>query len=88
MVGCKLMSNILARKVVKRSDLPKGVSFDSQEFADYLNMNINQGLTVVGLLGLVDPPKVDIPSTVATLRNAYIRVSLLRNIRYPPLHLH
>lgn len=66
---------LLARKVVRRAELPLKLSFDSQDFADHINLNINHDLTIVGLVGLVDPPKDDIPATVATLRSAYIRVS-------------
>ncbi len=68
---------LLARRIVRRSDIPNNMSFHSQVFADFVNTDLNQGLTVVGLVGLVDPPKPDIPQTVKTLRGAYIRMCMI-----------
>jgi sodium/potassium-transporting ATPase subunit alpha len=68
---------LLARRTIRREDIPKEMSFDSQDFADYVNAELSHQLTVVGLVGLVDPPKPDIPETVATLRGAYIRFMMV-----------
>jgi sodium/potassium-transporting ATPase subunit alpha len=67
---------LLARKTVKGSDIPKEM-FGKEELADFVNLEINQNLTIVGLVGLVDPPKADIPETIATLRGAGIRVFMV-----------
>jgi sodium/potassium-transporting ATPase subunit alpha len=63
---------LLAKRVVSASDLA-GWALDGDDFATYMNTHLNQGLTVVGLVGLVDPPRDDIPETVRTLRGAGIR---------------
>lgn len=52
---------LLARRVIRSDVLPREVSVDSAEFADIVNLELNQDLTVVGLVGLVDPPRDDIP---------------------------
>lgn len=64
---------LLAKRVVQKSQLPNDVPLDSDEFGDYINIHVNQGLTVVGLVGLIDPPRPDIPKTVAIMRGAGIR---------------
>ncbi|TXT12929.1 hypothetical protein VHUM_01330 [Vanrija humicola] len=63
---------LLAKRIVAHHELPD-LSFDSGEFGDYVNQHINQHLTIVGLVGLVDPPRPDIPDTVKTMRGAGIR---------------
>ena len=50
---------------------------ESEQLPDYINTQINMDLTIVGLVGLVDPPKADIPETVAILRGAGIRVCMV-----------
>lgn len=40
---------------------------------DSVNLELNQELTVVGLVGIVDPPRADIPETVRIMRGAGIR---------------
>lgn len=68
---------LLASKTLNRTDLPKELAVDAPEFADYVSTDLNHGLTVCGLVGLVDPPKDDIPATVAILRDAYIRMFMV-----------
>lgn len=63
---------LLAKRIVRHHELPE-LSFDSGEFGDHVNQYINQNLTIVGLVGLVDPPRADIPDTVKTMRGAGIR---------------
>lgn len=45
----------------------------SNEFADEINANCLSGLTVVGILGIIDPPRPDVSATVASCRRAGIR---------------
>ncbi|GMK56262.1 hypothetical protein CspeluHIS016_0301020 [Cutaneotrichosporon spelunceum] len=63
---------LLAKRVIRSSDLGPD-PLDSDDFANHVNATLNQDLTVVGLVGLVDPPRADIPETVRTLRGAGIR---------------
>lgn len=79
---------LLARRVIRAKDLPEDIKFDGPDFGDYVNEELNQELTIVGLVGLVDPPRDDIPEvnfsvawartltnvqTVRIMRNAGIR---------------
>ena len=64
---------LLAKRVISRSMLSKELAFDHPDFADQVNQELHQGLTVVGLVGLVDPPRADIPETVRIMRGAGIR---------------
>ena len=66
---------LLARKVLKvdvvRSD-PASGEFE-REALEYTRT----GLTLVGLLGIVDPPRDEIPEVVRTLRRAGIRIFMV-----------
>jgi len=64
---------LLAKRVIHRSSLEKTPAFDHPDFAEFLNSELNQQLTVVSLVGIVDPPRADIPATVRTMRGAGIR---------------
>lgn len=57
---------LLARKSIRRSDLPANIDDDAIIAATV-------GLTVVGLVGIVDPPRPEIPGVVATCRGAGTR---------------
>lgn len=66
---------LLARKVVPRSDvksLPSSSHFES-EVMDHART----GLTLVGLVGITDPPREEIPEVVRTLRRAGIRIFMV-----------
>ncbi|KAJ9117762.1 hypothetical protein QFC20_000040 [Naganishia adeliensis] len=64
---------LLTQKVVSRLDVPKSLQYDSAEFADSINAEMCDGLVVVGMLGLVDPPKEDVRETIGILSGAFIR---------------
>jgi sodium/potassium-transporting ATPase subunit alpha len=64
---------LLAKRIIPRLEIPKEMTFDHPDFADHVNLHLNQSLTVVGLVGLVDPPRPEIPETVRILRGAGIR---------------
>lgn len=57
---------VLTRKVVSRRDLPTNLDDDALLIA-------TNDLTVVGLVGIVDPPRAEIPGVVATCRGAGAR---------------
>jgi sodium/potassium-transporting ATPase subunit alpha len=63
---------LLAKRVIPTSSIPD-IPLDDPTFADHVNLELNQQLTVVGLVGIVDPPRPDIPDTVRTMRGAGIR---------------
>lgn len=58
---------LLARKIIHAGDLDTTVALEDAVMAT------NTDLTVVGLVGIVDPPRLEIPSVVATCRGAGIR---------------
>ncbi|KAF3931111.1 hypothetical protein ABW20_dc0107790 [Dactylellina cionopaga] len=62
---------LLARKVMKSSEIKSPVESNAIE-SEVLGLASN-GLCLVGLVGIVDPPRDDIPYVVATLRRAGIR---------------
>lgn len=57
---------VLARKVIRRDALPEILDDDAVAVA-------TSDLTVVGLVGIVDPPRPEIPGVVATCRGAGAR---------------
>lgn len=67
---------LLAKRVIPAFELSEW-NMQTDEFADHVNADLNQNLIVVGLLGLVDPPREDIPDTIRTLRSAGIRVFMV-----------
>ncbi|KAG7529951.1 hypothetical protein FFLO_05307 [Filobasidium floriforme] len=67
---------LLAKRIIRQAEVPQEL-LQSEQFPDHVNMHINIDLTVVGLVGLVDPPKADIPDTIKILRGAGIRVCMV-----------
>ena len=65
---------MFARKIVPKSSVPASASNpESTEFAQYIENAAREGLVCAGLVGIVDPPKDDIPEVVAVCRGAGIR---------------
>ena len=66
---------LLARKVLKAGsqDIPAGMGFDHASFGDTVMRVAMKDLTVIGLAGIVDPPREDIPEVVRICRTAGIR---------------
>ncbi|KAF8263726.1 sodium-potassium ATPase [Lactarius quietus] len=63
---------LLARRVVPRDALPKEIDPYSEEFNALVD-GLNSDLIIVGMVGLIDPLKPDIPDTVRICRGAGIR---------------
>ncbi|KAF4470401.1 Na+ H+ K+ antiporter P-type ATPase [Fusarium albosuccineum] len=66
---------LLARKSISSSVFPRGMSETSLESEMY-NQALT-GLTLIGLVGILDPPRPEIPSVVDTLRAAGIRIFMV-----------
>lgn len=65
---------LLARKVLSR-DIR--VSPNDGAFENVVTEEARSGLTLVGLIGIVDPPRPEIPEVVRTLRRAGIRIFMV-----------
>lgn len=66
---------LLARKVLFKDNVlsqPTSSNFES-EVMDHAK----SGLTLVGLVGIVDPPRDEIPSVISILRGAGIRIFMV-----------
>lgn len=68
---------LVARKIVLPDAIlpdPSSDQFESQAVAE-----IKSGLTLVGLIGIIDPPRKEIPEVTSTLRGAGIRLVMVRD---------
>jgi sodium/potassium-transporting ATPase subunit alpha len=59
---------VLARRVIARDLFPKDVDPYSEGFDELID-GLNSELIIVGLVGLIDPLKPDIPDTVRCVKN-------------------
>ncbi|KAK6334092.1 hypothetical protein TWF696_002594 [Orbilia brochopaga] len=66
---------LLARKVLKRSDIKS--SMDSNAIETEVIQHASSDLCLVGLVGIVDPPRDDIPWVISTLRRAGVRIFMV-----------
>lgn len=73
---------LLARKVISRQDIMSDPS--SREFEAEMMTQARAGLILVGLVGIVDPPREEIPEVVKILRRAGIRIFMVWNLFYHP----
>lgn len=67
---------LLARKVLPASDIMPLPS--SREFESEVMNHAKTGLVLVGLVGIVDPPREEIPDVVRILRRAGVRIFMVR----------
>lgn len=63
---------LLARKIIPAPPLGMSNDFESE-----ITENVKTGLTLVGLVSIVDPPRAEIPGVVRTLRGAGIRIFMV-----------
>lgn len=66
---------LLARKIVLKEQIRSLVT--SSQFEDEVIYHAKEGLTLIGIVGIVDPPRDEIPSVVKTLRGAGIRIFMV-----------
>lgn len=75
---------LLARKTICKEQIRSIPS--SSEYEDDISRLARDGLTLVGIVGIVDPPRDEIPSVVSILRGAGIRIFMVRcfpHIQFP-----
>lgn len=70
---------LLARKVLCSEEIKSGSG--STHFEDEVTRHARSNLTLVGIVGIVDPPREEIPNVVKTLRRAGIRIFMVRETR-------
>ena len=68
---------LLARKTVCKEQIRAMPT--SSQFEDEVLHHAREGLTLVGIVGIVDPPRNEIPSVVKILRGAGIRIFMVRS---------
>ena len=66
---------LLARKIVLKEQICSLET--SGQFEDEVMRHAMSDLTLVGIIGIVDPPRDEIPSVVSTLRGAGIRIFMV-----------
>ncbi|KAI0596143.1 Na,H/K antiporter P-type ATPase [Biscogniauxia sp. FL1348] len=66
---------LLARKIIRQPDLRNQPG--TGEFEDEINEQAKSGLTLVGLVAIVDPLRPEIRDVVSTLRGAGIRIFMV-----------
>lgn len=66
---------LLARKVIKKENVRAEPS--SSQYESEVSHHARSDLTLVGIIGIVDPPRDEIPTVIQTLRRAGIRVFMV-----------
>lgn len=74
---------LLARKTIAKETIKSETT--SSKFEDEVMHHARDGLTLVGIVGIVDPPRDEIPSVVKTLRRAGIRIFMVSSPKMPPI---
>lgn len=67
---------LLAKKIIRPGQLSKEVLTDSNLLQDSL-ISLNSDLIVIGMIALVDPPRLDTAETVRICRRAGIRFHMV-----------
>jgi sodium/potassium-transporting ATPase subunit alpha len=77
---------LLARRTLSKEHILTDPS--SSQFEDEVMRHARTDLTLVGIVGIVDPPRDEIPYVVSTLRGAGIRIFMVCLMRiYPMYHI-
>jgi sodium/potassium-transporting ATPase subunit alpha len=66
---------LLARKVISREGF--SCKETASQFEDEVRHHIRSELVLVGMVGIEDPPRAEIPNVISTLRGAGIRVFMV-----------
>ncbi|KAH8589244.1 hypothetical protein B0O99DRAFT_692649 [Bisporella sp. PMI_857] len=66
---------LLARKTISKEQISSHPT--SSQFENEVMSHARDGLTLVGIVGIVDPPREEIPYVVSTLRGAGIRIFMV-----------
>ncbi|CAL3970765.1 unnamed protein product [Diplocarpon coronariae] len=66
---------LLARKTISKQQIKSATS--SSQFEDEIMHHARTEITLVGIVGIIDPPRDEIPSVVETLRRAGIRIFMV-----------
>ncbi|KAK9234683.1 hypothetical protein V1525DRAFT_349758 [Lipomyces kononenkoae] len=66
---------LLAKKILPRKSVVASPS--SGEFEREVLEHANSALTLVGMVGIIDPPREEIPQVISTLRKAGIRIFMV-----------
>lgn len=66
---------LLARKIVRSNEIV--FAPETTDFENAMLESAKAGLTLVGLVAIVDPLRPEIPQVVSTLRNAGIRIAMV-----------
>lgn len=66
---------LLARKTICKEQMRELAT--SANFEDEIMHHAHSGLTLVGIVGIVDPPRDEIPSVISILRGAGIRIFMV-----------
>ncbi|KAJ5950048.1 hypothetical protein N7454_001632 [Penicillium verhagenii] len=66
---------LLARKIIEKNNILSNPS--SAEFEIQMLHEARADLTLVGMVGLIDPPRAEIPDVIRVLRQAQIRIFMV-----------
>jgi len=66
---------LLARKTIRKDEMKS--TPEASQFEDEVMYHARSELTLVGIVGIVDPPRDEIPYVVSTLRGAGIRIFMV-----------
>jgi sodium/potassium-transporting ATPase subunit alpha len=69
---------LLARKIITKEQIRSQPT--SSRFENEVMEHARSNLTLVGIVGIVDPPRDEIPTVVCTLRGAGIQIFMVNTV--------
>ena len=75
---------LLARKTVCKEEIINIAT--PSKYEEEVKYHAKSGLTLVGIMGIVDPPRDEIPSVVSILRGAGIRIFMVHALCTQEIH--